>query len=382
MSPRGGYPLWLVFGAVWGIWGAQLPQLKAQAHVDDGQLGVALLFIGLGALPAMAWIGRAVDRWGRATAAAAITAFGLSAVGVALVARDPVSLSAGLFVLGATSGAADVSINALASAAERAASRPIIARSHATFSAAVVLGSVAAGALRLAGAPLSLPFALAAGGGLLAAGYLLRVPDPLAELSTIAAPPAGTDRHLLVALIPAGLVAALALAIENAHQNWSAVFLTDDLHVRSGWSAAAPALFAAVVALVRFAIGPLTRRAPIAVLVTGGSAAAAGTLVVAVAHDPGLALAGLAVAAAGTGALYPTLLSLSLRDVDAAVRGRATSAVAASAYLGFVLGPVFVGAIATVSGLRGAFVGIAGLAVAFTVLAGPVSRRIRRATGA
>src|ERR671930_432293 len=38
------------FGAFWGAWGAALPAVRAHASVDDGQLGVALLCIGDGAL--------------------------------------------------------------------------------------------------------------------------------------------------------------------------------------------------------------------------------------------------------------------------------------------------------------------------------------------
>jgi Major Facilitator Superfamily len=374
---RSTYLVWVIFGAVWGSWGADLPQLRAQAHVDDGELGTALLFIGLGALPAMALTGRAIDRWGRAVPAATISALGLAAVGVALGARDQVSLGATLLVLGASSGAADVSINALSGLAERVSARPIIARSHGTFSAAVVGASLLAGGLRLAGAPLVTPFAIDAAGALLAAGYLLRHGAPLAEKVRIRPARATSVR---AAFIPAGLVAAIALAVENAHQSWSALFLTDDLHLRPGWTAAAPALFAAVVALVRFGSGPLSRRAPIAVLLGGAALTAAGTLTLAAAHTAALALVGLAVAAAGTAALYPTLLSLSLGQVDEATRGRATATVSATAYLGFLVGPVFVGGLASLAGLRVAFAGVAILAVVFGLAAMPVSRYTARAT--
>jgi MFS family permease len=86
------------------------------------------------------------------------------------------------------------------------------------------------------------------------------------------------------------------------------------------------------------------------------------------------ALAGLALAAAGTSVLFPTLLRESLRGVRPQVRGRATSAVATTAYLGFLLGPVLVGALADAAGLRTAVLGVAGLAAATAVLAWPVTR--------
>ena len=49
------------FGAFWGAWGATLPAIQSHAGVDDGQLGVALLFIGAGALVAMRGAGTLVD---------------------------------------------------------------------------------------------------------------------------------------------------------------------------------------------------------------------------------------------------------------------------------------------------------------------------------
>ena len=63
------YAAFAAFGIFWGAWGAALPALRTQAGVSEGQLGTALLFVGLGALPAMAFTGRAVDRFGLRVAA-------------------------------------------------------------------------------------------------------------------------------------------------------------------------------------------------------------------------------------------------------------------------------------------------------------------------
>lgn len=51
------------FGAFWGVWGASIPRIQEQAGLSDAQLGLALLFVGAGALPAMLLSGRALDRW-------------------------------------------------------------------------------------------------------------------------------------------------------------------------------------------------------------------------------------------------------------------------------------------------------------------------------
>jgi hypothetical protein len=56
------------------------------------------------------------------------------------------------------------------------------------------------------------------------------------------------------------LLGALAFAVENAHQSWSALYLDDELGARPATAAAGPAVFAAVVAVTRLAAaggGPL-----------------------------------------------------------------------------------------------------------------------------
>jgi MFS family permease len=63
--------------------------------------------------------------------------------------------------------------------------------------------------------------------------------------------------------------------------------------------------------------------------------------------------------------------------VPAGRRGRATSGVATTAYLGFLLGPVYVGALADAVGLRGAMTGVAVLPGVFALLAPLVTRRRR-----
>src|SRR5215211_7410209 len=139
------------FGAFWGAWGAALPAVQAHAGVDDGQLGVALLFIGAGALVSMRVAGTLVDRWGAAALPATMAAFGAAAA-LPGVASSAAGLSATLFVLGVGSGAVDVAINAEGTRYETATGRPILSLAHGTFSACVVAGSLATGALRAADA--------------------------------------------------------------------------------------------------------------------------------------------------------------------------------------------------------------------------------------
>jgi MFS family permease len=361
------------FGSFWGVWGASVPRVQHQAGIGDGQLGFALLFVGAGALPAMLLVGRALDRWGLRVAALVICALGGVGAGLALTAVDLASLCVGLAFVGATSGAADVAMNAVAGRAEKLAGRPVITRAHGIFSSLVVLASLATGLASAASLPLAVPFvavavlSLAAGASMLKtlpAGVTAHGHDRAAASGSS---PSGRWRIFPFVLI--GVLGALAFASENAHQSWSAVFAHDALYSGVGLSAVAPAVFAGTVAITRFATGGLEAVHARTVLLAGALAAAAGAALIAAAPTLLIAGLGLAMAAAGTAVLFPTLIGVVSRSVDESRRGRATSVVTTVSYLGFLLGPVYVGLWADAVGLRGAMLAVAALAVGLFVLA-------------
>src|SRR5256885_3496526 len=94
-----------LFGAFWGTWGASIPRIQRQAGVNDGRLGLALLFVGAAALPAMLLVGRAIDRFGLRVAGMTMPALGVAGAVMSLTAHGFVSLSIGLGIVGAVSGA-------------------------------------------------------------------------------------------------------------------------------------------------------------------------------------------------------------------------------------------------------------------------------------
>jgi MFS family permease len=363
------------FGSFWGVWGASVPRVQYQTGINETRLGVALLFVGLGALPAMLLAGRALDRWGLSVAALVIGALGCAGAGLAVTAVNLPSLCAGLALVGATSGAADVAINAVAGRAETLAGRPVITRAHGVFSSAVVLASLATGLASAASLPLAVPFAAVAALSLIAGAAMFRtlparrtVPNPQTHVNH-----APERRPPSAPLLLIGVLGALAFASENAHQSWSAVFAQHELHAGGGLSAVAPAVFAATVAVTRFSAGGLKPAHARTVLFAGAAGAAAGAVIVATASTLAIAAVGLAVAAAGTAVLFPTLIGIAQRNVDESRRGRATSLVTTVSYLGFLLGPVYVGLWADGAGLRGAMVAVGGLAAWLFVLT-PVLR--------
>ncbi len=363
----------VVFGAFWGTWGSAVPRVRDQADLTDAHLGTALLFISAGALPAMFLTGRALDRWGLRCTALVVVALGGAGLAMATTADGLVSLCAGLAGVGIASGAVDVAMHSVGGRAEQRSGRPIITRAGAVFSTTVVAASLGAGAAFALGAPTWAPFAVVLLLSALAGAVIHRAlpaggpgPEP-----TAASGATGT-RMPVVPLLLVGALGAVALAGENAHQSWGAVFMQDVLAAGPGLSALAPAAFAAVAAAIRFAVSALNPAHARKVLVLGAVVAAAGATVIARAPSVPVALAGLVLAAAGTAALFPTLLSIVSRNVAESSRGRATSIVTVVSYLGFLLGPVYVGLWASATGLRGAMIAVAALGLALAALVIPL----------
>jgi hypothetical protein len=361
------------FGAFWGAWGATLPAIQSHAGVDDGQLGVALLFIGAGALASMRGAGTLVDRWGAPALPAVLGAFAAAAVLPGL-ATSTASLCAALLVLGATSGAVDVAINAEGTRTEAGSGRPVLSLAHGTFSACVVAGSLAAGALRAAGASGQLVLIVVSVVVAAVALVLLRAP-------AASGPPAPTRRALRPIprlLVILGALCAPAFFVENAWQSWGAVHLESDLGASPALGALAPALFAGAAAVSRFGGHGVAGRVSELTLLRGGAVlGGVGTLLGALATSAGLALTGIAVAGAGISICAPVLFSIAGRRLTEAVRGAAVSIVTTIAYLGFVVGPAAVGLLASATALRTSLASVAGVALALAILA-PASARPSR----
>jgi MFS family permease len=359
------------FGLFWGAWGAILPAVKADAGVNDGELGIALLMIGLGALLSMRFTGSLIDRYGAIVLPVVVLLFGLCGVLPAL-AGSAFTLGGALFLLGATSGATDVAINAAGSAAEAATGRPLMNLAHGMFSIAVVAASLGTAGLRAADAG-ALP--VLGGVFVLIAAIAVLLLFPGSRAQPVTRPAESPARRLEPALLVFGGLCALAYVVENAWQSWGAVHLDSSLHATPALSSSAPAVFAAAAATGRISGNALLLRLRAAqLLVAGGSIAAVGTALAAVAGNAWLALVGIGIAGLGTSVCAPTIIGMAGAWAGPDKRAAAISTVTTIAYLGFLLGPAAVGAASSAWSLRVALGGVAVLAVLVAAL-GPVAGR-------
>jgi MFS family permease len=338
------------FGAFWGGWAVLVPTVQTAVGASTGALGLALLAVGLGSLPAMLLTGQLIDRTRLRVLPVALTAMALAALLPAFVGSVP-ALAAALLVVGVCTGATDVAINSEVAAHERGTGDRLMQLAHAFFSLGLIAGAVAAGLLRQAGAG-RLEVLACFTAGLTAAAVANRNPSARSSPDDAAAQRGGIRRPLVLL----GIACAAALMVEGGMETWSALFMQRELGAAAALSATGPASYAAAMAAGRL----LSHRIHLddrTLLAAGAVLSLVGLLAASVAQSVPVAAVALFVGGLGVSVAAPTLFGAGGRY---GARGVAT--VTTIGYLGFVVGPPLVGGIAQVVGLRGSFAVLAGIA--------------------
>jgi MFS family permease len=374
----------LVLGLADGVWLARIPAVKQNLGLSDGLLGVALLAAPVGLVIIAAFADRLIDRFGSAplTVAGAV-AISLLPVAFGLAGSLGV-LMAALFVYGMAGGLMDVAMNAQAVRVERGYQRPMINSFHACYSFGGLGGALLGGLFAWAGvgpaltfAAVGVPLAVVA---VLARRRLLRGPEARDQpwpggrpspggrpahsgqpphggqpAHGQPAPPAGARarrRGTALRIMVLGLLALCSLLGEGAAGSWSAVYLHDNLGTTAAFAALGYAAFSVTMATGRLFGDRLAARFGPARLISGcGLVAAIGLAVALVTASPAAGLIGFALFGAGLSSTFPQLLSVA-GNVKTSRSGTGIARVAGAGYLGLLSGPVLIGSVASLVGLR------------------------------
>ena len=366
-APGARTSVWLVggafalFGLVFGVWQVALPDLQRALDLSGGALGQALTVGFLAAFPVALAGGRLSDRWGaRRLIAAGAVLMALAFLGLMIV-RSYGALLLLLFVFFGASGAYDVGITAAALANEHAGGHGRLAYYHAAFSAAPGVGALVGGGL----VALGLPYPYLYGGLAVALGVLtvpaLRLrdtpaPDPAAPApaSASAAPALGLGVWRLPGLAALAGIAALAYLAEGGLEDWMAIYLRGPLALSPALGAVGLGIIHGALLLGRLATGRLSHRVDRRRLMAGSGLLTALGMGLALATAwPPLVLAGLAVAGLALAGLAPTAFTLGGNRAPAHM-GEVSAALTTVGYLGFLVGPVVIGGLSDVIGLRAA----------------------------
>jgi len=348
------FALFGFFGLFWGVFAVLLADLSGGLGLSPGPLGVALFAGAAASIVAMAALGWTADRLGRRVFILISSGvFGLGIAGLAL-AGNYAALLPVLMVLYAASGLYDVGINAAAVDLERAAGRRLMAFFHAAFSAGGVAGALSAGALLQAGASYRYVYlaVLAPLGAILLAVTVSRFPasePPAGETSDTIG---GRDLRRSVPLLLVAAIATLGLLSEGEMEHWSGVYLRSSLELPALLGASGVAVFFGAMAVGRFgAAFVIARFGDRRTLLGAGLATAGGMTLSLATREPFVVVAGFLVVGLALSAVVPIAFSVA-GDLTPGRAGAAISFITTLSYGGFLLGPVIVGGLAELVGLR------------------------------
>ncbi len=152
-------------------------------------------------------------------------------------------------------------------------------------------------------------------------------------------------------LLLIGLLILSGMLAEGVMYNWSVLYVSQELHAPQEKAAMAYVAFAGATAAMRFAGDWVRARvSERTMLVAGPALTAAAMLLVLLVARPWFAMVGFALVGIGLATVVPILYNAATR-IPGISRAAAIASVSSIGYLGFMVGPPIVGALAHATSL-------------------------------
>ena len=352
-------------GVVSMAWVARIPEIRDANGLNNGQLGLILISSTVGAILGAQLTGRLVHSYG--TKAVIRIAIIIMPVGLVLMgfSTSPITLIAGLFVMGLGYSSMDTASNTQAVVIEKLLGKRVMSSFHALWSCGAFTTTIFGGAI----AKHVSPRENLVGVGLVC--FFLFIPAMRMLLSADLDEHSGGDEET-AAKIPffgksvlplwgMGIGLLGGLIAEGAASDWGAILLRDDMGFGKGVNASAFATFSLAMITARFLgdraldyFGP--RKTVLLGGYLGGIGLGAGIAIGVPLSDshPLLALIvvniGFACAGLGIGPMFPAYI-LAASQVPGVASSVAIARVGVIGLAGYFIGPSVTGAIAQVTSL-------------------------------
>ena len=363
----------LLCGIAAAAWAPMVAFAKARLELDEAQLGLVLLCLGVGSVGAMPLAGHLSHRHG-SRGVQLVSAVTLCALlPVLAVAPTALAMSATLIVFGAAMGSLDVAMNAHAVEVEQRHGAPLMSGFHGMYS----LGGLV-GALPIASKP-AIGASLIACVSIVAVALLaIVITQGRALIATHTNPGAGQRSMFSLPSARVLLLGALALIVflaEGAVLDWSAVFLRDERGFAIAHTGLGSAAFSVAMVTGRLLGDGITARlGPVRIARYGGALAAAGFVLATVVPSDAAALTGFVLVGLGASNIVPVVFSAAGR-VPGTPPSVALATVTTFGYAGVLAGPAAIGFVAHATDLSIALAGLALLLAIVSALAPTVRPR-------
>jgi MFS family permease len=358
-----------LFGALgfsYGTWTSRLPAIKANLGLSTSQVSVLLLCAALGAIFSFPVTAAALHKLG--SRGASLLSGGLLAIGLVAFGWAPTwALACAVMGLyGVLASTMDVAMNAQGVEVERATDVPVMSRLHAVFSLGTMAGAFFASTITTLTTSVPLHFAVAA--LVVLAAVLL----PRAGLIADARPIDGGTRSFALprgAALLIGAMAFLGMIAEGSMVDWSTLYLKERAGASQQVAPLGIASLQGAMLITRWFGDRARARWGARRLLFGGSLLAGASLAAALlAGGIAPALVGFGLFGIGVATVSPCVYAAGARE-----GGVALAAVMTLGSLGFLVGPLVIGAVAQATNLSWGMAVVAASAIALAML----SRRVR-----
>ncbi|MDP9607518.1 UNVERIFIED_ORG: putative MFS family arabinose efflux permease [Variovorax paradoxus] len=348
-------------GLIYSTWGVSVPILKSKFGLSEGTLSLAMAGLALGGIATMGQVGRWISRIGSDRASAWTAVFMALLAAPILLVPNYAALLPLLVFYGVATAANDVSANAQGSYLEALSQRSLIGSFHASFSIGGLAGSVLASNWSFTHLPeaanfylLSLLVAMTAG---LSSRFLIRDAGP--PNFTGGSPTAQVGEEIPMAvrkrLRVFGALAFAALVVEGAFYDWAAVYMREVISAPDSWIGYGYAAFAIGMTTGRLSGDWIRDRLKHQVVMSGSGVLGALGLFLVISASSGLvAIIGFGVTGLGVANVIPILFSSAGKLTQAAgvAASQGLAVTTRIAYVGLLVGPLFIGPVAQCLGLR------------------------------
>ena len=357
------FAIFLASGLSIATWASRVPDIKAALHVDNAQMGVLLLGMGVSSIVGISTSPAVMARTGArlgmlVTMLSFAAGVGLIGLGTNVLGSLPVVI-VGLVLFGLGNGSLDVMMNVEATAIEQQMGKTILPVFHAFFSFGTVIGAGIGALLVQLGWNVSAhALLIAAVIAVLAVACWANVPNREAALDPQPAQKPHWRKRMHTALEAwreprtyfLGIVMLGMSFAEGGANDWLALGVSEDHGAGPALGAAALATFSVAMTVVRLFGGPLVDRfGRVVVLRVLAITAAGGILLFILA--PSTPFVFVAAALWGIGASLGFPLGMSAAADDPAKAAARVSAAATIGYIAFLGGPPVLGFISNHIGL-------------------------------
>jgi MFS family permease len=353
-------------GICFASWASRIPDIQSKLQLNSAALGGILLCLPVGLLSSLPVAGYLVAKYGSRIIVMLASVLYATTLPMLGFANSPTQLMITLFFFGFGGNMLNISINTQAVGTESLYQKPIMASFHGIWSTAGFTGA-AIGTLMVRFHIIP-PYHYLCITGLaflilfIFSGKLIIKDSNRDEKLPIFARP---DKSI----INFGLIAFCSMICEGAMFDWSGIYFLKVVNPGAAWVTAGYTAFMCTMATGRF-IGDWVayKLGMKRMLQLSGIMTAAGLLLAVLFPQFITATIGFLIVGAGVSSIIPMVYS-TVGKSKVMSPGVAIAAVSTIGYLGFLIGPPFIGFIAQATSLRVSFAFIAVMGTMVAVIA-------------